>query len=1179
MGMEVDVPPDRAAHQHRDLALRDRVNEALPQRDGLRRIRRPSVGNGERRNLPLVHVEPVPERRPPCVADVTVERRHYEPRRGVVGDLEQLFAPGRRRSLRDRADEIPRRELERELNAILGAVVPNDALLLDHRLHHLPDFRRGGPNPLRCEAFVNGDAGPEGRGRSAVAEAFLPLLGMPAAQAGGEDRGRFALPQRGGQDRRALRVLRVFHRGTRVEHRVGADVVVAQVDRGAARLEDLSQRPLLLAERDGEGDDHRDDAAVRVGERERGLAEERVEVARVRRPVALESREQDDLVGAHGFAQRLVGRIADDDVESAPRVLVEEEARVGFRGVGVGVEERRPLRELDQLLRNEGPVLPEEAAEPLARLAVRLQDDLLLLLRVRVDPRCAGVRDRSQRVHQPGVGEAPRAAGSPIGVGDGSERVGADDARLEVGQRRVAVGFPVRRLERDEEAQARDLRRERVNVLPVQLALDDLRRGLRRGRLQLLQRGLERREASEQERPGAGGGIEDANRADARREAPPVGVAPCGRNRRAPVAEQFEYLRVRRAARRLRPRGGGERVLHHLNRDVGGRVVRAARLPVERLVALDGQNEALEQVAQQFRVERLVALPRAVLVRRPVVAREDGEESRVVLVRAPVRGGGQVQAVVAVLLHKDRPVQERRVLHHRVNRRVRVRVPFRLGNVQALMEEEAQRLRVVAIRVGQRGVRESALEEFGGNEAVLLEDPREHHADEMPQHGLAMRLLPPRRQAFRPRRHLRVEPLPQQGDVQRREQAVGVRLRRGERGENLLEGEFRRRRGHAGIERRGHCDAASGAGRKPRLSRAVLHLLIGEKDARSRVRGAGERPGAERRVAAAQPPGVRREPRRRDRDLPLAERRERRLPGGGRRQRRPHRVGVVAPVAVVRVQNDALQRNARRQIRGNFRHPAAEQMRQNSVRLRRALRERRQQTLRPVEPRPPSARNAAHPLNDAFAAEVVRELPECAPRLRVRVRPIRIRRIQERRRRVGGCDGREVVLAQIANVQRRRVFRPLVEAPAEAVGENADAARPARGVLPHIALDLPVGRLGAYPAGRLVEIRAGFLRLDDQRSVAGLFQEFRRVADFVGLVAILLQLGTAVGGRIAQRRERGLDQQLPGVFLARIAPLADMPQPVAQSLGDGLVDRRVSGHSRARACAAPSGGGMRRGSP
>ena len=288
-------------------------------------------------------------------------------------------------------------------------------------------------------------------------------------------------------------------------------------------------------------------------------------------------------------------------------------------------------------------------------------------------------------------------------------------------------------------------------------------------------------------------------------------------------------MHVRHACGRTRARCCCERVFHHLDRDVGGRVVRAARLPVERLVALDRQNQPLEQVAQQFRVERLVALPRPVLVRRPVVAREDREEAGGVLVRAPVPGGWNVQVAVAVLLHKERPVEEGRVLHNRVQRGVRVRVPLLFGDIQPLMEEEAQRLRVIAARVGHCSVRESALEEFGGNQAVLFQYPREHHADEMPQRRLPLRLLPSRRQPFRPRRHFRVEPLAQRRDVQRREQPVGVRLRRGERGENFLDGGFRRRRRQFRVERRGHCDAPSDASRQPRLRRPALRLLIGEQ--------------------------------------------------------------------------------------------------------------------------------------------------------------------------------------------------------------------------------------------------------------------------------------------------------------------------------------------------------------
>ena len=55
---------------------------------------------------------------------------------------------------------------------------------------------------------------------------------------------------------------------------------MAQVDRRAAGFENLPERPFVHSECDGERHDHRDDAALRLGERERGLAEERIEVAR-----------------------------------------------------------------------------------------------------------------------------------------------------------------------------------------------------------------------------------------------------------------------------------------------------------------------------------------------------------------------------------------------------------------------------------------------------------------------------------------------------------------------------------------------------------------------------------------------------------------------------------------------------------------------------------------------------------------------------------------------------------------------------------------------------------------------------------------------------------------------------------------------------------------------------------
>ena len=301
----------------------------------------------------------------------------------------------------------------------------------------------------------------------------------------------------------------------------------------------------------------------------------------------------------------------------------------------------------------------EEESQSVAEFGVAPQEALLLVFRVGVEPAGAVLGDGGQRGDQFRVGgvEPPGPVRAPLVVGDRLEGVGADDARLQVGKglvRRAGGGYG------DEEAKPGDLDGERVDILTEELLLDDAPGGGVRVPPEVAEGALEREERAEEELAGADGGVEDPQFGDAVGERALLGVRQL-RRRGVYAVEQGEQLRLAHIRGRGVLDGGGERVFHHFVGDVGGRVVGSLRLAERGFALLGGRDEPLEEVAEQLRVERLLAFAGAVLVHRPVVAGEDREEAGLALVRAPVRGGGEVEGVVIYVLGEKRPVEERRL--------------------------------------------------------------------------------------------------------------------------------------------------------------------------------------------------------------------------------------------------------------------------------------------------------------------------------------------------------------------------------------------------------------------------------------------------------------------------------------------------------------------------------------
>ena len=130
------------------------------------------------------------------------------------------------------------------------------------------------------------------------------------------------------------------------------------------------------------------------------------------------------------------------------------------------------------------------------------------------------------------------------------------------------------------------------------------------------------------------------------------------RERRVGVSKEFKKLIVWEPLDMVSNRGG-QGVLDHFERHVSRGVVGALWLTQEQICPLfDGCNQSLKEVAEELRVQGLLALTGAVLVHCPVIARQNREKPRILFVDAPIVRSLQIQVIIAVLLGEQGTVQK-----------------------------------------------------------------------------------------------------------------------------------------------------------------------------------------------------------------------------------------------------------------------------------------------------------------------------------------------------------------------------------------------------------------------------------------------------------------------------------------------------------------------------------------
>ena len=342
----------------------------------------------------------------------------------------------------------------------------------------------------------------------------------------------------------------------------------------------------------------------------------------------------------------------------------------------------------------------------------------------------------------------------------------------------------------------------------------------------------------------------------------------------------------------------------------------------------------LEYVAQQLRIQRLLALVRPVFVDRPVIAREDGEQPRAVFVRAPVEVAGDAERLIAVPLRKQRAVQERGALHRRIERRVRMRRSSFRRRVQAVLEQKTQRVAVVIFGFVHVRSRERAFEKLGRQHILFLENPRKHDADQVAQDCLPPRQALPALQPPHPAGDFSIEPLSKGSRLQRREQGFrrDAAFHSSENPERAFDRKPGGRRGHLRVERHRHVDPAFREGGETGFRGPVRQVAVRENDRRPGATGGRERAGADGGVVSAH--AVRRIPilhRRRDRAVVRNPRRrvqQARLAAD--RKRGSERVGVAFPIFLIGVQVNARQLRVRAEVRVNARRGEIEQARRAS---------------------------------------------------------------------------------------------------------------------------------------------------------------------------------------------------------------------------------------------------------
>ena len=264
---------------------------------------------------------------------------------------------------------------------------------------------------------------------------------------------------------------------------------------------------------------------------------------------------------------------------------------------------------------------------------------------------------------------------------------------------------------------------------------------------------------------------------------------------------------------------------------------------------------------------------------------------------------------------KQRPVEKGRLIHRRLDGGDGVFIPLLRLHIEPLVKQIRQDLPVIRPQVVQMRRRESPLKEFRRDDVFLFEDPGEHYAHQVAQHGLALRavfavLHPPR-----PLGDFAVKLLPQRRRLQGRQQPLGgqpgfvagaitITGTGGlEQRQQLGDGGAGGRRGQGGVKGRRHIDLPAGGHGQPGFQGAVGRFRIDAHGGGVGGPGAGKGAGAQGGVRPAQfPPGIVLLILHGGDDCLIA--RQIRLVG---LDGHAGRIGVVRPIRVVGIFADALQ--------------------------------------------------------------------------------------------------------------------------------------------------------------------------------------------------------------------------------------------------------------------------------
>ena len=280
------------------------------------------------------------------------------------------------------------------------------------------------------------------------------------------------------------------------------------------------------------------------------------------------------------------------------------------------------------------------------------------------------------------------------------------------------------------------------------------------------------------------------------------------------AAEHFPQLGIGNGGRGIIPHGGGQGIFDHFIGHIRRGVVSSLRLfEGNGAAGLRRRNQSLEQIAQQFRIQGLLAFPRPMFIHRPVVAGKDGKKAGPGRVRMPIGGIRQIQAVILAMLGKKGAVEKGRPLHRPVKQAIGMIAPLLSRDIQPLMKEKAQNFPVVLVGGRQGGLGKGLLEQLSRDQVFLFQNPGEHQPHQMAQDGLALRPALAGLPVGRPAGDFPIELLTEGGRFQRQQQLLGAPAggrRPVQQLQQLLGGGPGRGRGQSGVKGGGHIDLPLG---------------------------------------------------------------------------------------------------------------------------------------------------------------------------------------------------------------------------------------------------------------------------------------------------------------------------------------------------------------------------------